>query len=327
MSVAAIALNRTDEAKANWVGAEDLNFPVSLTSRGVGGGQVLAQRHGVASAELSRRAVVATDRLASWQAWGSGVPTVAVAVGLLVGMLAVLDGELTVGGLLAFSTWMGTIAVAVEVGLIRAAQTLEARVAADRLLTVLGTAGWRTRPMPVRRREPVVAEVVVPGSGRLTARPGGIFAITGPTGCGKSRLLARLAADHPGATLVPQRPLVLAGTVRDNLTLGEDVPEQDLLARLRDVGLAEEVGLEDQLVTGTDELSGGQIQRLAVARALTGSSPVLLLDDVTSAIDEATEAVVLSTLIREAAARIVIVVSHRPAVLAAAEQVLDLERA
>ncbi len=296
----------------------------AVTSRGIGGAAVLAERHARASAELTRHAVAATDRLARWQAWGTGVPTIAVAVGVLVGVLAVLDHRLTVGGLVAFSTWMGTIGVAVEVGLIRIAQTLEARVAADRLVAVLGPDGWLPIVDDPPAERPAVYELHVDGPVPLRVRRGEIVAVTGPTGCGKSALLSRVAAECPSAVLVPQRPLVLAGTVRDNLGLGGDVPDDVLTAALADVALDHELSLDDQLADGADGLSGGQIQRLALARALVSDPPVLLLDDITSAVDAQTEACILASLRRRAAERIVVIASHRRGVLAAVDSVIAL---
>lgn len=295
----------------------------AVTSRGIGGAAVLAQRHRTSSDELTRHTVVATDRLARWQAWGTGVPTIAVAVGLLVGVVAVLDGRLSIGGLVAFSVWMGTIGVAVEVGLMRIAQTLEARVSVDRLVEVLGPDGWVERPVddvPAHRAR--IAEIVLDGG--VCARQGRIVVVTGPTGCGKSTLLARVAAAEPAAVLVPQRPLVLSTTVRNNLGLGDDVPDDVLRGALRDVALDGELDLDDLLADGADGLSGGQIQRLALARAMIGDPPVLLLDDVTSAVDTATEQHLVATLRRGAADRITIVVSHRASVLDAADDVVEL---
>lgn len=296
----------------------------AVTSRGIGGGPVLVARHAAASDELSRRAVAATDRLARWQAWGTGVPTIAVAIGVLVGVIAVVDGRLTVGGLVAFSTWMGTIGVAVEVGLMRIAQTLEARVAADRLVAVIGPDGWATAPEGARVEPEEVGELVIDAPAGLSARRGEIVAISGPTGCGKSTLLRRLAAGCPSAVLVPQRPLALVGSVRENLGLGDPVPDEVLERVLAEVGLGEELGLDDHLADGADGLSGGQIQRLALARAVIGDPPVLLLDDVTSAVDVRTESRIVAMLRREAADRIIVVVTHRDGVLGAADRVVEL---
>ncbi len=296
----------------------------AVTSRGIGGGPVLAARHAAASEELSRRAVAATDRLARWQAWGTGVPTIAVAIGVLVGVIAVLDGRLTVGGLVAFSTWMGTIGVAVEVGLMRIAQTLEARVAADRLVAVIGPDGWSTTTDGEPDAAERVEELAIDVPAGLYARRGEIVAISGPTGCGKSTLLRRLADTCPGAVLVPQRPLALIGSVRENLGLGDPVPDEVLRRVLVDVGLDGELTLEDHLADGADGLSGGQIQRLALARAVIGDPPVLLLDDVTSAVDVRTESRVVAMLRREAAGRIIVVVTHRDGVLRAADRVVEL---
>lgn len=340
-----------------------------LTARGIGAEGVVRDRHHGRSAELTNRSIRAGTLLARWSSLAEGVPAIAVAVGVAVGAFAVLDGRLSVGGLVAFAGWMGTVGIAVQVGLIRLSQSVTARVAAERLMDSLGVAEEQTtdlRPAmgttpprgPGQDGEPLVAAAVelFPGGPTvdLVARSGELVAVTGATGSGKSALLAALAgtraplagrvtlggvptdqlAADGSILLVPQHPLVLSGTVRENLDLGAGLPTERLRTALRDTGLlsgqgAEETyelggGLDHHLLDGTASLSGGQQQRLALARALAAEPRVLLADDVTSAADTAIEAVILAALRETARDHIVIVATHRPAVVAVADRVIRL---
>lgn len=322
----------------------------AVTTRGIGAEAVLRDRHRERSAELSERTVRSGNLLASWTVLGEGIPLIAVSIGIVVGTIAAIDGRLSIGGLVAFSGWMGTVGVAVRVALTRIAQTVEARVAVRRLVEVLGDdeAEEQRQDHPKPGARPLCAESLVTHASvnpvDIALVPGGLTVVTGPTGCGKSTLLRVLAGwelprsgrvtlgGHPLDTmpaevigrslvLVPQRPIVLARSVRDNLCLGSTVTDERLAAALRSVALLDELddGLDTMIADGTASLSGGQIQRLALARALVAEPAVLLLDDVTSAVDRETEALIIATLREEAGRRIVIVASHRAPVIAAAD--------
>ncbi|KQR16486.1 ABC transporter ATP-binding protein [Cellulomonas sp. Leaf334] len=303
----------------------------ALTSRGAGSGPALRATHRERSDEVTRHTLRAGALMAGWSALGEGVPRVALAVGVLVGVGAAADGRLSVGGLVAFSAWMGTVGVAVQVGLARVMQTVDARVGAARLVEVLRDVPDDV-PDPAAPRVGLRARgvVAVPGAEPvdLHAVPGRLLVVGGPVGSGKSTLLRVLAGTAvPSAgevtggavVLVPQRPLVLARTVRDNLALGAPIPDASLHAALQDVLLDDEVDLDTLVADGGASLSGGQLQRLALARALVSDAPVLLLDDVTSALDADTEAAVVAAILRESRRRTVVVASTRPAVLAAAD--------
>ena len=177
----------------------------------------------------------------------------------------------------------------------------------------------------------------------LDAPAGQIVALVGPSGEGKTTLLRLLlglirpeegeltlvdsqGGRHPlGAdtrhcfAYVPQGNTVMAGTVADNLRLAcqEGTPEQ-MEQALKDAcawDFVEELplGLDTPIGEGGKGLSEGQAQRIAIARALMRSAPVMLLDEVTSALDQGTELRVLTNLMRRGVTTIV--TTHRPSVL------------
>ena len=186
----------------------------------------------------------------------------------------------------------------------------------------------------------------------LTLPGPGLVAIVGPSGVGKTTLLRALLGFVPierGQVLLCGQPLgsderrvrqlvaavaqgtdLLSGRVRDNLSLGRTVSEARLWRALDQVGMRATIeALPAQLDTDLGEdgggLSGGQRQRLAIARALLGEPAVLLLDEPTSALDEASEREVVAVLREQARRRLVLAVSHRPALVSLADRVLRLE--
>ncbi|MBK3629486.1 thiol reductant ABC exporter subunit CydD [Streptomyces sp. MBT49] len=187
----------------------------------------------------------------------------------------------------------------------------------------------------------------------FTVRPGETVALVGPSGVGKSTLLNTLlgfvrpsggrvlagGADLASADLerwrsriawVPQRPHLYAGTIDENVRLARpDADEAAVRRALTDAGALEFV---EALPAGTGTvlgedgagLSAGQRQRLALARAFLADRPVLLLDEPTAALDGETEAEVVAAVQRLAAGRTVLLVVHRPALLAVADRVVRL---
>ena len=182
----------------------------------------------------------------------------------------------------------------------------------------------------------------------VAGQKGEIIAVAGPSGQGKSTLLKLLLCLYPvsgGRRLlvtaegempltsahrglfayVPQGNRIFSGTVREALTFGdEDVPDEAIWQAL-DIAAADFVrelpeGLEAMLGERGAGLSEGQLQRLAVARAILSGHPILLLDEATSALDEGTEARLLDNL-KRMTDKTVLIVTHRPRVRAISDRV------
>ena len=169
----------------------------------------------------------------------------------------------------------------------------------------------------------------------LTAHPGDIIGITGPVACGKSTLGRVFLCEAPYqgsvcfggrelSTLTPRQiaatvgylghdPELSADTVQNNVLCGS---EQDAMpwlaaAALKEEVLAMEKGTETVIGSGGTRLSGGQAQRLALARTLAHPRPVLVLDDPFSALDRSTEDVIFAELQAYARDKVVFLISHR----------------
>mgnify|MGYP000369198921 FL=1 len=194
---------------------------------------------------------------------------------------------------------------------------------------------------PVRAEEEQPPMPVVLKDIDLTIRKGEYIAFTGPSGCGKSTVLKLLMCLYPldagSRTLetisgtqpltaawrslfayVPQGNQLLSGTIRDIVSFGDPCKAQDdagILRALR-IACAEdfvqklEKGLDTMLGEHGQGLSEGQMQRIAIARAVFSEHPILMLDEATSALDEATAQQLLENL-RRMTDKTVLMVTHR----------------
>ncbi|GAA2523858.1 MULTISPECIES: ABC transporter ATP-binding protein [Streptomyces] len=188
----------------------------------------------------------------------------------------------------------------------------------------------------------------------LVARPGEVTAVIGSTGSGKSTLLGLVprlfdatdgevlvdgvpVADIDPALLartvglVPQKPYLFAGTVATNLRYGDpDATDEELwhaleVAQAKDFVEGLEGGLDAPIAQGGTNVSGGQRQRLAIARTLVQRPEIYLFDDSFSALDYATDAALREALARETAEATVVIVAQRVATIRDADRIVVLD--
>jgi ATP-binding cassette subfamily B protein len=196
--------------------------------------------------------------------------------------------------------------------------------------------------------EPVLCNV------SLVARPGETTAVIGSTGSGKTTLLNLVPRlfDATGGTvlvdnvdvrdldptvladavgLVPQKPYLFTGTIASNLRYGRpDATEADLwhaleTAQARDFVAAMPDGLDAKIAQGGTNVSGGQRQRLAIARALVRRPEIYLFDDSFSALDYTTDAALRAALARETSEATVIIVAQRVSTIRHADRIVVLD--
>lgn len=131
--------------------------------------------------------------------------------------------------------------------------------------------------------------------------------------------------------IVPQRSVLFKGTVRENLRWGKpDATEQEMLAALetaqaKDFILAKDGGLDAPVEQGGRNFSGGQRQRLAVARAVIKDADILILDDSSSALDYATDAAMRKAIAASQGDKTVFIVSQRTSSIMNADKIIVLE--
>ncbi|CAM5679789.1 Multidrug ABC transporter ATP-binding protein OS=Streptomyces fumanus OX=67302 GN=GCM10018772_02510 PE=4 SV=1 [Streptomyces fumanus] len=196
--------------------------------------------------------------------------------------------------------------------------------------------------------EPVLRDI------DLVARPGETTAVIGSTGSGKSTLLGlvpRLFDATEGEVLVdgtdvrtldqkllartvglvPQKPYLFAGTVATNLRYGNpDATDAELwhaleVAQAKEFVERLEGGLDAPIAQGGTNVSGGQRQRLAIARTLVQRPEIYLFDDSFSALDYATDAALRAALGRETAGATVVIVAQRVATIRDADRIIVLD--
>jgi ATP-binding cassette subfamily B multidrug efflux pump len=278
------------------------------------------------------------------------------------------QGQMQVGALTAFLSYLMQILMSVMMGTFMLMQVPRSAVCADRIGEVLDT------PTSVVPPEAGVTELglhgeleldgvsfTYPGAEQpvlsgvsLRARPGQTVAIIGSTGAGKStlvNLVPRLFDATSGSVrvdgvdvrdldpdqlwarigLVPQQAFLFTGTVRSNLLHGKPDASEDELWRALEIAQARDFvermpeGLDAPIVQGGTNVSGGQRQRLAIARALVRRPEIYLFDDAFSALDLATDARLRAALRPETRDATVVVVAQRISTIRDADLILVLE--
>ena len=197
-------------------------------------------------------------------------------------------------------------------------------------------------------RQPVLAEI------DLVIEPRELTVVMGRSGSGKSsllRLMVRLHDPQQGAVLidgqdlrdvnlqslrtqvavVPQQPVLFSGTIRQNICLGRpDAPPEEVTAACQAAGAMELIarlddGLEARLGRGGVRLSGGEAQRVSIARALLLRPQIILMDEPTSALDATSECAILAALERLRGVATVVIVAHRASTIRSADRVVVLD--
>jgi ATP-binding cassette, subfamily B, multidrug efflux pump len=273
------------------------------------------------------------------------------------------SGDMQVGALTAFLQYLLQILMAVMMGTFMAMMIPRASVCADRIGEVLDvepSIHEPGQPVAPEQLKGVVeyrnvtfaypgAEAPVLSDISFTARPGETVAIIGSTGAGKTSLLSLLprlydvvhgevlldgvpvsqlnrAEITRRVALVPQRPYLFSGTIEHNLRFGNPEATDDELWDALHVAQGEKKnGLASRIAQGGTNVSGGQRQRLCIARALVTRPKVYLFDDSFSALDVATDARLRAALKRTTADATVIIVAQRISTITEADQILVLD--
>jgi ATP-binding cassette subfamily B multidrug efflux pump len=287
---------------------------------------------------------------------------------LWFGAFRVDNGDMQIGALTAFLTYLIQILMAVMMATFMAIMIPRAAVAADRIGEILATDTSVVLPLnPVTelhgagRIELRDVEFSYPGAEQpvlhnlsFEARAGETTAIVGSTGAGKTtlvNLLPRLFDATGGSVfidgvdvreldpdllwgrigLVPQRAYLFSGTVASNLRYGKpDATDDELWAALETAqarDFVEEMpeGLDAPIAQGGTNVSGGQRQRLAIARALVKKSEIYVFDDSFSALDTATDARLRRALAKNEKAATKIIVAQRVSTIVDADQILVID--
>ena len=278
-------------------------------------------------------------------------------------------GQMEVGALTAFLSYLMQILMSVMMATFMLMQVPRSAVCAERISEVLTTEtsvrrSADPRPLDPSRRGHLDLEAVTfayPGAESpvlsdcsLTARPGQVVAVIGSTGAGKSTLvnLVPRLFDATGGTVrvagvdvrdldpevlwaelgtVPQKAYLFSGTVRSNLAHGlPDATEEQMwqaleVAQARDFVSALPEGLDSPVAQGGTNFSGGQRQRLAIARAVVRRPAIYLFDDAFSALDLATDAKLRAALRPVTTESTVVVVAQRVSTIRDADVIVVLE--
>ncbi len=280
----------------------------------------------------------------------------------------IADGNMPIGDLTAFLTYIVQILFAVLMATIMFVMVPRAAVSAGRIMEVLDTEPTIVdpeQPRPdvpesgvvefreVEFRYPGAEEPVLSGIS-FTARPGETTAIVGSTGSGKTTLISLIPRFYEvtgGAVLVdgvdvreltqqdlwrriglvPQKSFLFSGSVADNLRHGDREAADEQLWRYLEIAQGREFvesmpeRLEAPVAQGGANVSGGQRQRLAIARALAKQAKIQIYDDSFSALDFTTDARLRAALRRHTADATVIIVAQRVGTIMHADQIVVLD--
>jgi len=327
-----------------------------------------ARRFNVANDDLTRVAI----RAGRWQA--GMFPTMMLVANIAtVGVLwfgghRVESGQMEVGALTAYISYLMQIVMSVMMATFMLMMVPRSAVCADRIVDVLDTDSSvvpSTHPVTETAEQGTLrfddVTLTYPGADApvlrgvtFEAQPGQTLAIIGSTGAGKSTLInlvPRLFDTTSGSVsvdgvdvrqldpevlwsklgLVPQRAFLFTGTIADNLRYGkpnatdDEIWEALRIAQARDFVEAMPDALDSAVAQGGTNFSGGQRQRLAIARAVIRRPQIYLFDDSFSALDLSTDARLRAALEPVTRSATVVIVAQRVSTIRDAEQILVVE--
>ncbi|MGW7005320.1 ABC transporter ATP-binding protein [Streptomyces sp. NPDC054933] len=289
-------------------------------------------------------------------------PVVVLLALVCVGTALITSGAMPAAGLVAFVLLGPLVSAPLGVVGTRVQQLRTGQAAAVRIVALLDTPPLPepTRPAVPEGPRVELRGVTFSYDGRgaalsgidLDLAPGTVTALVGPSGSGKSTLAALLARFHDvtegsitvGGADVRDIPLtelyrhigfvlqdvrLLRASVADNIRLGRpDATDDEIRAVARAAQIHDRItalpdGYDTVLGAGT-QLSGGEAQRLSIARALLGDPPVVVLDEATAFADPGSEALIQDALSTLAAGRTLLVIAHRLATVTASDQIVVL---
>lgn len=297
----------------------------------------------------------------------TAITLVGTALVLIVGGMHVLDGSLTIGSLLVVIAYLAAVydplsAIAHSTGSLQQAVASARRVRGIFDLTpetLDDPAGIDASGIAGHVRFDAVSFTYeesrrVLDSISFEARLGEMVAVVGLTGAGKTtiaNLIPRLFEPSAGRILVddvdvaryrltslrqqiavvPQQPVLFAGTIADNIRYGRlDASDADVESAAKDAHVHDFVtrlpeGYQTPVGEGGRTFSGGERQRIGLARALLKAAPILILDEPTSAVDAISEGAIFDTLRRLRPSHTTIVIAHRLSTIRDATRILVLD--
>ncbi len=307
---------------------------------------------------------VASDRAGAITAITKFVRISLQSLVLGLGALLVIQGHITPGGMIVASILMGRALAPVELLIGVWKQFISSRSAYERLERLLKEFPAREQGMalPPPRGHLTVENVMTAAPGTqvailkgvsFTLEPGEVLGVIGPSAAGKSTLARLLVGVWPalagkvrldgadvyswdkqllGAYIgyLPQDVELFEGTIAENIARFGEIDSGQVIEAARQAGMHEMIlhfpkGYDTPIGTGGSFLSGGQRQRIALARALYGEPPFIVLDEPNSNLDDAGEAaLVQAVLAQKAAGRTLIVITHRTSILSTVDKLLLL---
>jgi ABC-type multidrug transport system fused ATPase/permease subunit len=317
-----------------------------------------------AVAEAVEARLTLTKREA-WFSLGVGnLIAAGTALVLLVGGLAIIRGRITIGTLLLAIAYLGFVygplaGIAGTIATIQHALASSRRVRDAFALATEVEDG--SGPFVPLRGEIRFEQVTFAYEGTpvlrgvsFAVRPGEMVALVGPSGSGKTTLVSliprffdpqsgailidgrdsrsyRLSALRQQIAIVQQEVIVLAGSIRANLRYGRlDASDAEIeaaahQARAHEFIMRQRDGYETELAEAGGGLSGGEKQRLSIARAFLKNAPILILDEPTAALDTVSEHLVFSAVEQLRHDRTTLVIAHRLSTVRAADRILVLD--